>query len=118
MAHCAASGQACWMAATAGTSTETPKRTVGRVPGARFPGIFESMLHLLMPMLFFLALPFWEARPPEKWSDAEIAAIRHDSPWAQPSGLPPQQVVIYLATAAPVEQAETELRLRLKKNPH
>ena len=76
------------------------------------------MLHLLMPMLFFLALPFWEARPPEKWSDAEIAAIRHDSPWAQPSGLPPQQVVIYLATAAPVEQAEGELRLRLKKNPH
>jgi hypothetical protein len=26
-------------------------------------------------------------------------------------------VTVYLATAAPIEQAETELRLRLKKNP-
>jgi hypothetical protein len=76
------------------------------------------MLHLLMPLLFFLAQPFWESKPPEKWTDAEIAAIRRDSPWAQPSGLPPQQLVIYLATAAPIEQAEAELRLRLKKNPH
>ena len=27
-------------------------------------------------------------------------------------------MVIYLATAAPIEQAEAELRLRFKKNPH
>jgi hypothetical protein len=75
------------------------------------------MLHLLMPLLFFLAQPFWEVKPPEKWTDAEIAAIRHNSPWAQQSGIPPQIVTVYLATAAPIEQAEAELRLRLKKNP-
>src|SRR5258707_1094738 len=75
------------------------------------------MIHLLAPLLFFLAHPFWEAKPPEKWTDVEIAAIRHNSPWAQPSGALPQ-VVVYLATAAPIEQGEAELRLRMKKNPH
>lgn len=75
------------------------------------------MLHLLAPLLFFLGQPFWEAKPPEKWTDAEIAFIRNTSPWAQQTGNPPQMVTVYLATAAPIEQAETELRLRLKKNP-
>ena len=75
------------------------------------------MLHLLAPLLFFLAQPFWESKPPEKWTDAEIAGIRRSSPWAQVSVEAPQ-VVFYLATAAPIEQAEAELRLRMKKNPH
>jgi hypothetical protein len=72
---------------------------------------------MLAPLLFFFAQPYWEARPPEKWSDAEISSMRTNSPWAQTSAaIPP--VVIYLATAAPIEHAETELRLRMKKNPH
>jgi hypothetical protein len=75
------------------------------------------MLHRLAPLLFFLATPFWDAKPPEKWTDAEIALIRHRSPWAQTTVESPQ-VVVYLATAAPIEQAEAELRLRMKKNPH
>ena len=75
------------------------------------------MLHLVAPLLLFFAQPFWEAKPPEKWSDAEITAVRRNSPWAQVVGTSPP-VVIYLATAAPVEQAEAELRLRMKKNPH
>jgi hypothetical protein len=75
------------------------------------------MIHLLAPLLFFLAQPYWEAKAPEKWTDAEIAAMRNASPWAQQTGTPPQMVTVYLATAAPIEQAETELRLRLKKNP-
>jgi hypothetical protein len=75
------------------------------------------MLHLLAPLLFFFAQPYWEARPPEKWSDAEITSMRTNSPWAQTSAAIPA-VVIYLATAAPIEHAETELRLRMKKNPH
>jgi hypothetical protein len=75
------------------------------------------MLQLAMPLLFFLSQPFWEAKPPEKWSDAEIAAIRTNSPWAQSSS-GPAPVVVYLATAGPVEAAEAELRLRMKKNPH
>lgn len=38
-----------------------------------------------------------------------------DSPWAQVV-TPEPAVVVYLATAAPIEMAEAELRLRLKKN--
>jgi hypothetical protein len=76
------------------------------------------MLHAVAALLFFLGQPYWEAKPPEKWTDAEIAAMRSASPWAQRSGMAPQQVVVYLATAAPIEAAESELRLRLKKSPH
>jgi hypothetical protein len=74
------------------------------------------MLRTLVPLLFFLAQPFWEAKPPEKWADAEIAYLRNTSPWAQQVGDAPQQVTVFLATAAPIEAAETELRLRMKKN--
>jgi hypothetical protein len=73
------------------------------------------MLHALLPLLFFMGQPFWEAKPPEKWTDAEIAAVRNTSPWAQQSGAPPQMVTVFLATAAPIEEAEAELRLRMKK---
>jgi hypothetical protein len=73
------------------------------------------MMHALLPLLFFLAQPFWEAKPPERWTDGEIATIRRDSPWAQVAG-PDPAVVVFLATAAPIEMAEAELRLRMKKN--
>jgi hypothetical protein len=74
-------------------------------------------MHALLPLFFFLAQPFWETKPPEAWTDAEIQTVRTESPWAQQTAEAPQ-VVVYLATAAPIEHAETELRLRLKKNPH
>jgi hypothetical protein len=74
-------------------------------------------MHALLPLFFLLAQPFWEAKPPEQWTDTEIEYLRTDSPWAQRSGTSPQ-VIIYLATAAPIEHAEAELRLRLKNNPH
>ena len=74
-------------------------------------------MHALLPLFFFLAQPFWEAKPPERWTDAEIQALRSDSPWAQASIESPR-VVYFLATAAPIEQAESELRLRMRKNPH
>ncbi len=70
-------------------------------------------MRALLPLLFFLSQPFWETKPPEQWTDAEIQAIRSDSPWAQRS----EASVIFLATAAPIEQAEGELRLRFKNNP-
>lgn len=73
-------------------------------------------MHALLPLFFFLAQPFWETKPPEAWTDAEIQTIRTNSPWAQPTTQAPMAVV-YLATAAPIEHAEGELRLRLKKNP-
>jgi hypothetical protein len=66
-------------------------------------------------LFFFLAQPFWEAKPPGQWTDKEIESIRTDSPWALSVG-PDPQVTIYLATAAPVEEAEAEARVRAK-NP-
>ena len=60
--------------------------------------------------LFFLASPFWQVRPPEKWTDLEVEQMLSDSPWAQRVG--PTEVVVYLATAAPIEDAEGEERRR------
>jgi hypothetical protein len=64
-------------------------------------------------LLLLLAQPFWEAKPPEKWSDIEIDAIRHASPWAQTVG-PAPDLLVWLATAEPVEEAEAEARLRTR----
>ena len=66
-------------------------------------------------LFFFLAQPFWEAKPPERWTAKEIAEMRYDSPWAQSVG-PDPKIVIYLATATPIEEAEAEARVRAK-NP-
>ncbi len=70
-------------------------------------------MRALLPLLFFLAQPFWETRPPEKWSGLEIDELLHNSPWAQTTG-PSPEVLVYLATAGPIEDAEEELRLRRK----
>ncbi|MBZ5623642.1 MAG: hypothetical protein LAQ69_33695 [Acidobacteriia bacterium] len=70
-------------------------------------------MHVLVPWLFFFAQPFWEARPPEKWSDEEIALLRTNSPWAQVIR-PDPGVLVYFATALPIEEAEGELRLRTR----
>ena len=72
-------------------------------------------MHALLPVLFFLAQPFWESKPPEKWTSLEIEELRGNSPWAQTTG-PSPEVLVYLATAQPIEDAEEELRLR-KKDP-
>jgi hypothetical protein len=67
----------------------------------------------LAAVLFFLATPFWESKPPEKWTAWEIEMMRTDSPWAQSIG-PDPKVLVYLATAGPIEDAEAEARVRLK----
>ena len=72
-------------------------------------------MHILFPLLFFLAQPFWETKPPERWSGLEIEELLSCSPWAQATG-PSPEVLVFLATAEPVEDAEEELRLR-KKDP-
>jgi hypothetical protein len=74
-------------------------------------------MHVLLPLFFFLAQPFWESKAPERWTGAEIESIRTESPWAQRTKEGPVSVV-FLATATPIEHAEGELRLRMKKNPH
>jgi hypothetical protein len=70
----------------------------------------------LVALFFFLAQPFWEAKPPERWSDWEVDQLLHNSPWAQALG-PDPPVQVFLATAKPIEDAETEARLRTKQ-PH
>jgi hypothetical protein len=70
-------------------------------------------MRFLLAALFFLAPPFWETRPPERWTAREIDTLRHDSPWAQTVG-PEPAVLVYLATAGPIEDAEEEARLRTK----
>jgi hypothetical protein len=62
-------------------------------------------------VLLFLKPPFWQTRPPEKWSDLEVDEMLHDSPWAQTVG-PAPLVAVYLATAAPAAVAEAEERVR------
>lgn len=63
---------------------------------------------------FFLAQPFWDAKPPEQWSDREVDEILHNSPWAQTLG-PDPAVDVFLASAKPIEDAETEARLHHKQ---
>jgi hypothetical protein len=72
-------------------------------------------MHALLPLLFFLAQPFWETKAPEKWTALEIDTLLGNSPWAQTTG-PSPDMLVYLATARPIEDAEDELRLR-KKDP-
>jgi hypothetical protein len=74
-------------------------------------------MHTLVPLLFLLAQPFWETRPPEKWSYLEIGNMRTNSPWAQAVG-PQPVVLVYFATAQPIEDAEGELRLRSRNTLH
>ncbi len=71
-------------------------------------------MHALVALLFVFGQPFWEAKPPEKWSDREISSMLQNSPWAQ-AAPPAPAVLVYFATARPIEEAESELRLRSKE---
>ena len=71
----------------------------------------------LVALLFYLAQPFWETKTPDQWTNQEIETIRTNSPWAQGVG-PEPGVLVYFATAAPVEEAENELRFRSKQALH
>ena len=67
-------------------------------------------------LLFWLfADPFWAAKTPKEWTDAEIQDLLTDSPWAMmmlaPVGeFPAAQT--YIATASPIEEAEQEIQRR------
>jgi len=71
------------------------------------------MPHALVALLFFLSQPFWETKTPEQWTLQEIDQIRRTSPWVQSVGDNPP-LVAFLATAAPIQEAENELRRRSK----
>jgi hypothetical protein len=72
-------------------------------------------MHALIAVLFFLAQPFWETKPPEQWTDREIDIIRGSSPWTQSIG-PAPELIVWFATAEPIEAAEAEARLH-KRHP-
>jgi hypothetical protein len=82
------------------------------------------MIPLLVAFLSLMAAPFWESHPPAQWSDAEIETFLSDSPWAQVAPGPGNAsvpVVVRLATAGPIQDAEKEqvrrASLRRKSGP-
>jgi len=62
----------------------------------------------LLTVAALLVPPFWEARPPSAWTTEEIRQLLTESPWAQAAKAPREEqgVVVYLATARPVREAE------------
>lgn len=72
-----------------------------------------------------LAAPFWEAKSAAECTDEELLALLRRSPWSQThqvrlprarlmpkASVPNPSVHVYLASAAPVREAERELRRR------
>lgn len=73
-------------------------------------------------VLLFLAAPFWETKAPAEWTEDELQRLLTNSPWAQMAEAPAKSngpgVQVYLATAAPINQAERERdRRALRKRP-
>jgi hypothetical protein len=67
---------------------------------------------------FWAPAPFWIDKPPVEWTDAELVSLITDSPWAQmvpaPAGADAPGMQLYLATAAPLDQAERERERRYR----
>ena len=71
-------------------------------------------------VLFLFAAPFWETKAPSDWSDDELRQILTDSPWAQMvsatgRGVAAPPIQVYLATAAPMVEADRERDRRYKR---
>ena len=72
----------------------------------------------LLAMLLMLSASFWETKAPADWTDDELLKLFTDSPWAQMVEAGVQQeshgsaVQVYLATAAPMREAEKERQRR------
>ena len=69
-------------------------------------------MHALGLLLALFAAPFWDAKAPPQWSDAELKQILSDSPWAQLISSPEPGVLVFLASARPIEEAEIEFARR------
>ena len=70
-------------------------------------------MRALLPLLFLVAGPFWETKPPETWTMEEVDIVLKSSPWVAALGGSPE-LQAYFATAAPIEMAEGERRKRMK----
>jgi hypothetical protein len=62
----------------------------------------------------FAGVPFWEAKAPADWSDAEIEELLTHSPWAQEaiSGNSDSGATVFIASARPIREAEAERNRR------
>jgi hypothetical protein len=73
-------------------------------------------MQMLVLLWAFFAAPFWESKAPHDWTAAELSEALNSSPWAQPATsetiLRPPGVQTYLSSAAPIEEAEAEIRRR------
>jgi hypothetical protein len=57
--------------------------------------------------------PFWEAKTPQQWTDAELKELFTNSPWAQQAvDARGAGTAVYLASARPLREAELELARR------
>ena len=66
-----------------------------------------------LALVLFFQTPFWEAKAPKYWSEEELASIFENSPWAEQStGSGGRGLVVYLASAKPMRDAELEYRRR------
>ena len=78
-------------------------------------------MHSIWTLFLLLAsTPFWEAKPPQQWSNIDLDLIFQNSPWAQTALLTSRvggepQVFAYLASAKPMQEAEEERRGRRKR---
>lgn len=75
-------------------------------------------MRVLVLALLAAALPFWEAKPPAEWSDAELEEFLTESPWAQQaiSAKSASGAQVYIASAHPVREAEAERDRRAVAN--
>ena len=73
-------------------------------------------MHSLAVCCLLMVAPFWEAKAPRDWTDAELSEMLHTSPWAQVAtaeGVVRQPgIQTYLSSALPMEEAEAEVRRR------
>jgi len=56
--------------------------------------------------------PFWEAKTPQQWTDAELKELFTNSPGAAGGGRARRGPAVYLASARPLREAELELARR------
>ncbi|HVO99685.1 MAG TPA: hypothetical protein VMT15_16550 [Bryobacteraceae bacterium] len=72
----------------------------------------------LAAILFLLSASIWETKAPADWTDDELVRLFTDSPWAQMVEAPGtkeshgEAVQMYLASAAPMQEAEKERERR------
>ena len=73
----------------------------------------------MVRVFVLLAAPFWESKAPADWTEEELQTLLTDSPWAETIAAPAQgdapPLLVYLATAAPMEAAERERDRRYKR---